>query len=58
MTREEAINEIKGRIRLAEYVDSSYVDCVNIEALKVVIKELGEPNKGIGLINRYKAERK
>lgn len=40
MTREEAVSIIKERIRVTEYVDSSYVDCVDIEALRMAIKAL------------------
>ena len=43
MTREEALTEIKERVHVAEYVDSSYVDCVDIEALRMAIKALEQP---------------
>jgi hypothetical protein len=37
MTREEALTEIKERVHVTEYVGSSYVDCVDIEALRMAI---------------------
>ena len=40
MTKEEAISIIEDRIRVTEYVESSYVDCVDIEALRMAIKAL------------------
>lgn len=40
MTREEALTEIKERIHITEYVGSNYVDCVNIEALRMAIEAL------------------
>lgn len=40
MTREEALTEIKERVFTTEYFDNSYVDCVDIEALKVAIKTI------------------
>lgn len=45
MTREEALTEIKERVHVAEYVDSSYVDCVEIEALRMAIKSLEQPEQ-------------
>lgn len=45
MTREEALTEIKERVHVAEYVDSSYVDCVDIEALRMAIKALEQPEQ-------------
>lgn len=45
MTREEALTEIKERVHVAEYVNSSYVDCVDIEALRMAIKSLGQPKQ-------------
>lgn len=40
MTNAEAIEEIKSRISTTEYVGGSYVDCVDLEALKLAIKAL------------------
>lgn len=40
MTIEEALTEIKERIHITEYVGSNYVDCVNIEALRMAIEAL------------------
>lgn len=40
MTINEALTEIQERVRVTEYVDSSYVDCVDIEALRVAIEAL------------------
>ena len=40
MTREEAVSIIEERIHVTEYVGSSYVDCVDIEALRIAIKAL------------------
>ena len=35
--------EIEERICVTEYVESSYVDCVDIEALRIAIKALEQP---------------
>ena len=40
MTRQEALAELKDRVRCAEWVDEDYVDCVSTEALKVAIEAL------------------
>ena len=40
MTNEEAIERLKRRLKCAEYVDSDYCDCVDIEAIKVAIDAL------------------
>lgn len=40
MTNAEAIEEIKSRISTTEYVGGSYVDCVDLEALKLAVKAL------------------
>ena len=45
MTREEAASIIEDRVRVTEYVDSSYVDCVDIEALRIAIKALAQPEQ-------------
>ena len=45
MTREEAVSIIKERIHVTEYVESSYVDCVDIEALRMAIKALEQPEQ-------------
>jgi hypothetical protein len=42
MTREEAASIIEDRVRVTEYVESSYVDCVDIEALNMAISALTE----------------
>lgn len=38
--RQEALAELKDRVRCADYVDEDYVDCVSKEALKVAIEVL------------------
>ena len=40
MTRQEALAELKDRVRCAEWVDEDYVDCVSTEALKIAIEAL------------------
>lgn len=40
MTKQEALAELKDRVRCAEWVDEDYVDCVSTEALKVAIEAL------------------
>lgn len=40
MTKQEALAELKGRVRCASWVDEDYVDCVSTEALKVAIEAL------------------
>ena len=40
MTREEAINELKEKIKSAKYIDSNYVDNVSINTLKIAISAL------------------
>lgn len=40
MTRQEALAELKDRVRCAGWVDEDYVDCVSTEALKVAIEAL------------------
>ena len=40
MTKQEALAELKDRVRCAEWVDEDYVDCVSIEALKIAIEAL------------------
>lgn len=42
MTREEAVSIIEDRVRVTEYIKSSYVDCVDIEALRIAIKALAQ----------------
>ena len=41
MTRQEALEELKGLVRCASWTDEDYVDCVSVEALKVAIEALG-----------------
>lgn len=45
MTREEAVSIIEDRVRVTEYVESSCVDCVDIEALKMAIEALRQPEQ-------------
>ena len=40
MTKQEALAELKDRVRCAEWVDEDYVDCVSKEALRVAIEAL------------------
>lgn len=40
MTKQEALEELKDRVRCAEWVDEDSVDCVSVEALKVAIEAL------------------
>lgn len=40
MTKQEALTELKDRIRCADWVCEDYVDCVSKEALKVAIEAL------------------
>lgn len=48
MTREEAVNELNDRIKSAEYVDSDYIDCVSVNAVKMVISALNVPETNVG----------
>lgn len=48
MTREEAVNELNDRIKLAEYVDSDYIDCVSVDAVKMAISALSVPETNVG----------
>lgn len=43
MTREEAIKEIEDRVQITEYVNSTYVDSVDIEALRMAVSALQQP---------------
>ena len=40
MTKQEALAELKDRVRCASWADEDYVDCISIEALKVAIEAL------------------
>lgn len=40
MTKQEALEELKSRLRCADYVDSDYVDSVSKEAIKIAIEAL------------------
>ena len=40
MTRQEALEELKGLVRCASWTDEDYVDCVSTESLKVAIEAL------------------
>lgn len=48
MTREEAVNELNDRIKSAEYVDSDYIDCVSVDAVKMAISALSVPETNVG----------
>ena len=38
--KQEALAELKDRVRCADWVDEDYVDCVSKEALRVAIEAL------------------
>ena len=38
MTKQEALEELKSRVRCADWIDEDYVDCVSKKALKVAIE--------------------
>ena len=40
MTKQEALAELKDRVRCAGWVDEDYADCASTEALKVAIEAL------------------
>ena len=40
MTKQEALEELKNRVRCASWTDDDYVDCVSTEALKVAVEAL------------------
>ena len=40
MTKQEALAELRDRVRCTGWVDEDYVDCVSVEALKVAIEVL------------------
>lgn len=40
VTRQEALAELKDRVRCASWTDDDYVDCVSTEALKIAIEAL------------------
>ena len=40
MTKQEALAELKDRVRYVSWADGDYVDCVSIEALKIAIEAL------------------
>lgn len=40
MTKQEALEELKSRLRCADYVDSDYVDSVSKEAIKIATEAL------------------
>ena len=40
MTKQEALEELRSHIHLAEWVDEYYVDCVSREALEIAIDAL------------------
>jgi len=48
MTREEAVNELNDRIKSAEYVDSDYIDCVSVDAVKMAISALSVLETNVG----------
>lgn len=55
MKTEEAASIIEERVRVTEYVESGYVDCVDIEALRIAIKALEKqiPKKPTTRIDDY-----
>lgn len=56
MTREEAVNELNDRIKAAEYVNSDYIDCVSVNAVKMAISALSVPDTNVGdMISRQAA---
>ena len=40
MTKQEALAELKDRVRCSDWIDEDYVDCVSTEALKGAIEAL------------------
>lgn len=40
MTKQEALEELKSRLRCADWVDEDYVDCVPKEAFTIAIAAL------------------
>ena len=40
ITKQEALEELKDRVRCAGWADEDYVDCVSTEALKIAIEAL------------------
>ena len=40
MTKQQALEELKDRVRCADWTDEDYVDCVSKEALRVAIEAL------------------
>ena len=48
MTREEAIQILEQRLSAAKYLDYSYIDCVDAEALEMAIEALKEPERKKG----------
>ena len=40
MTKQQALKELKDRVRCADWTDEDYVDCVSKEALRVAIEAL------------------
>lgn len=40
MTNEEAVKKLKDAIARAEYIDESYVDSIDLEAIKIALKAL------------------
>ena len=45
MTREEAIEELEQRVSVMKFLDYSYVDCINGEALEMALEALKEQSK-------------
>lgn len=48
MTREEAIQILAQRLSAAKYLDYSYIDCVDVEALQMAIEALETPERKKG----------
>lgn len=40
MTKQEALEELKSRVRCADWINEDYVNCVSTETLKVAIEAL------------------
>ena len=40
MTKQQALEELKDRVRCADWTDEDYVDCVSKEALRIAIEAL------------------
>lgn len=45
MIREEAIESLKSDLEVARYIDSDFVDCVEVDAIRVAVKALEKAEK-------------